>query len=121
VKNQQPDFVLVDCLLIDFQVDEHLAWARLTCEMYISPASGVPKQKSLVQVHFGGLTNLSVQVQPEFMTDVARSYTFDEPGLRANEIYELKLEETPAHDVTIVSDMLSVKLTCNVVDFILPT
>ena len=102
------DLAFADCVIVGFSRDAARGTLTLTFEAYVANTP-IP-ERGLYTLECVGVKDVRLHFTPEFSTDLNRPYDPDSHDQRANEIHELRWDNSGY--VHLVADMIQGSFYC---------
>lgn len=117
VQFRQYDFV--DCVFINWQVDNALASVVLLVESYYPLEQDGSRRKGKLQILTNGLIALNVMMNEEFAFDLQLPYDDNGEDAKANEIaaIDVSLDGSGRCCLTLDSDMLQLNMIADSIEY----
>lgn len=115
-KLEEYDFV--DCLLIDFKVDQLLSTLSVIVEAYYPLLPDRTRKKGLLKLVFNEIRQLSLAKTDEFDFDIKLEYDESGNDVKANELHSIDISEKKDNFIKCIleSDMLKLYIQCDKVN-----
>ena len=120
VMNLLKDFIFLDCLLIDFEIDRHLQLIGLRCEAYL-PLQPEQEFRALgvINVRLAQCTVVRTRAKMELWEDLEKPYSGGDT-CKANEIILISLSvgSDQVSKLELSTDMVDLYVECKVVSIV---
>jgi hypothetical protein len=118
--NKIEKFDFVDCLLIDFGVNEIISSLFIVVEAYYPKIPNFKRNKGLLRIIFSGISQIVINKNAELEFDISLPYDKNGNDTKANEIYSIEIQDLKngQYNGTINSDMLKIEMQFENVEII---